>query len=209
MNSLSVSSDSSLVTYADDVTLTETIFHHHSPNNPSKIHDSVNSYGLCINLNKSKQMISPEDALCNSTYPDITIKHELTISGAQHWNDWLFWKTRTRLLEALKLTTSQRLFVHDRIVLKQLLPRLSSFYLPQVCESFIFSVLFYACAFFAWLSDDIDYHHHHHHTSSHHHHTTIITITTHKVTLLDFSSARLQDLWLQSSTFHIFASPFL
>jgi len=107
MGSLSVSSDSTIVLYADDLTLVEPIRDLARPNNLLDILEWVDFQRMSLNLDKSKQIIFYRRLAGDVAYPSVPVVSELKILGVS-WNDKLSWDGHFR--EIFK-AASQRLFV--------------------------------------------------------------------------------------------------
>ena len=95
MGSLSIPSDSTIVLYADDVTLIEPICNSFVPDNLQHVQAWIDVHKMSLNLNKSKQMIFYRSFVHHDVaYPEIPVVHELKVLGVL-WNDQLTWKNHS------------------------------------------------------------------------------------------------------------------
>jgi len=147
MGSLSIPSDSTIVLYADDVTLIEPICNSFAPDNLQHVQAWIGVHKMSLNLNKSKQMIFYRSFVHHDVaYPEIPVVHELKVLGVL-WNDQLTWKNHFH--GTLKIA-SRRLYV-----VRTLKPLLTRKELIIVYHSLISSIILYSCSLFTCLPENI------------------------------------------------------
>jgi hypothetical protein len=151
MGPLSVSSDSTAVLYADDVTLVEPIFKAKDVSHCNFLHVQqwINDQNLSLNLSKSRQLVffgrgKHDHDVANPTIP---VVHNIKMLGV-YWNDKLSW--HHHFDEMLKWC-SQRLFV-----IRILKPLIQKKDLINVYYSLIASLLLYSSPLFAYLPVTIE-----------------------------------------------------
>ena len=149
MGAVNVSSDATLVMYADDVTIIEPIIATSacvSSDNVKSFEEWIIACRMVINYSKSKQIIFKRRKDCVATLPDIEHCDTVKVLGV-HWDSALSWKVH---FDNLLRVCAQRLYV-----IRILKPVLSSDLLCQVYNSIVVSVFLYAAPLFVTLPQNI------------------------------------------------------
>ena len=149
MGAVNVSSDATLVMYADDVTIIEPIIATSgcaSSDNVKSFQEWITVCRMNINYSKSKQIVFKRKKDCVVTLPDIETCQTVKVLGV-YWDSSLSWRTH---FDHLLKVCAQRLYV-----VRILKPFLSADLLCLVYNSILVSILLYAAPLFVSLPQNI------------------------------------------------------